>query len=294
MLLKYCVLFCDKSNPTKDRPITWHSARIPERRCGIDRAGGAADLFAMAGAEHTALPGLEARRLIRATDRATLATALAREEGAGWPYASLVLVACRPDGSPLLLLSDLADHSKNIAADPRVSLLFDGTAGFDDPLSGPRVTLLGRASETPDAADRARFLARHPGAALYAGFKDFRLYRVEATRGHLVAGFGRIHWLEASDILYDAGAAGPLAALEADIVTHMNRDHAAAIALYAERLLGLDGAGWMMTGIDPEGIDLRTGGRLARLNFARPIADAEAARAELVRLAREARGMRAT
>lgn len=248
----------------------------------------------MTGAEDTAPPGLQARRLIRAAERATLATALARKEAPGWPYASLALVACRPDGSPLLLLSDLADHSKNITADSRVSLLFDGTAGLADPLSGPRVTLLGRANETRDAADRARYLARHPSAAHYAGFKDFRLYRIEVARGHLVAGFGRIHWLEASDILYDAGAAAALAAHEADILAHMNRDHAVAIALYAQRLLGLDGAGWVMTGIDPEGIDLRAGGRLARLTFARPIADAEAARAELARLAREARDTRAT
>jgi heme oxygenase (biliverdin-IX-beta and delta-forming) len=244
----------------------------------------------MAQLDDHAPPGPEARRLIRAADRATLATALARpDEARGWPYASLVLAACRPDGSPLLLLSDLADHSKNIAADPRVSLLFDGTAGLAEPLAGPRLTLLGRAEETHDGADRARYLARHPSAEAYAGFKDFRLYRVAVARGHLVAGFGRIHWLEAGDILYDATAAAALAAREADIRAHMNRDHAAAIALYAERLLGLDGAGWVMTGIDPEGIDLRAGGRIARLVFARPIADAEAARAELVRLAHEAR-----
>ena len=256
----------------------------------VDGPGRAADPRSMAERDDLAPPGLEARRLIRAADRATLATALARPaEARGWPYASLVLAACRPDGSPLLLLSDLADHSKNIAADPRVSLLFDGTAGLAEPLAGPRLTLLGRAEETHDGADRARYLARHPSAEAYAGFKDFRLYRIAAARSHLVAGFGRIHWLEASAILYDAGAAAALAAREADILAHMNRDHATAIALYAQRLLGLDGAGWVMTGIDPEGIDLRAGGRIARLAFARPITDAEGARAELARLAHEAR-----
>jgi heme oxygenase (biliverdin-IX-beta and delta-forming) len=239
-------------------------------------------------------PGLQARRLIRSVDRATLATALARAEARGWPYASLVLVGCRPDASPLLLLSDLADHSKNIAAEPRVSLLFDGTVGLADPLAGPRLTLLGRAEETEDEADRARYLARQPSAELYAGFKDFRLYRLEVARGHLVAGFGRIHWLEAGDILYDAAAAAPLAAREPEILAHMNRDHAEAIAFYAQQLLGLDGAGWTMTGIDPEGIDLRAGGKIARLAFAQPVAHAEAARAELARLAREGRDTRAT
>jgi len=231
-------------------------------------------------------PGRLARRLIRAADRATLATAL--RDGA-WPYASLVLAAAAADGSPLLLLSDLADHSKNLAADPRASLLFDGTAGLAEPLTGPRLTLLGEVRASADPADRARYLARHPGAAAYAGFKDFKLYRMAATRGHLVAGFGRIHWLDAAEILDRDGDAGALAASEAEILAHMNADHADAVALYAERLLGLAGRGWQLTGIDPEGVDLRGEGGIGRLDFARRVTDAAAARAELVRLARAAR-----
>ena len=233
-------------------------------------------------------PGIIARGLIRAADRATLATSLARD-GANWPYASLVMVACMPDATPLLLISDLAEHTKNIQRDLHVSLLFDGTGGLEEPLTGPRLTLVGRARETVDPADRARFLARHPSAAPYSSFHDFRYFRVEPTRGHLVAGFGRIHWVDARDILYDPARAASLAAAEAEIVQHMNRDHADALTLYAQRLLGLDGAEWSMTGIDPEGIDLRRRGRVARLTFPRPVEDAAAARAALVAWAREAR-----
>src|SRR6266851_6240948 len=89
------------------------------------------------------------RDLVRGLDRAALATALPVQSGA-WPYASLVLVAVDHDLAPILLLSDLAEHTKAIAADSRVSLLFDGTAGFDQPLTGPRVSLLGRAARTDD------------------------------------------------------------------------------------------------------------------------------------------------
>jgi heme iron utilization protein len=141
-------------------------------------------------------PTGQVRRLMRGLDRATLATS--RE---GWPFASLVLSALDDMGAPLLLLSDLAEHAKNIKAEPRVSLLYDGTAGLDDPLTGPRVTVLGRARETTDTVRLDRFLARHPSAKLYAGFKDFRLYRVALERAHLVAGFGRIHWVEAAQLL---------------------------------------------------------------------------------------------
>jgi len=229
---------------------------------------------------------LTARHLLRSLDRAALATSLAPASGGG-PYVSLVLVATAPDGAPLLLLSDLAQHSVNIAAEPRVALLFDGTAGLSEPLTGARATVLGRAERSGDERLRARFLARHPGAALYAGFADFHLYRVAVERANLVAGFGRIDWIAAAELL-PAGLAA-LADSEADIVRHMNEDHETAVALYARVLLGRQGEGWRLTGIDAEGIDLRRDGEVARLDFAAPVGDAQAARAALVRLAQEAR-----
>jgi hypothetical protein len=122
--------------------------------------------------ERTDTPAATARRLMRALDRATLATSLE-----GWPYASLVLAAVDHDASPLLLLSDLAEHSKNIARDRRASLLFDGTAGRDDPLTGARVTVIGEIQRIEDQRLVSRFTARHPSAAGYAGFADFHLYR---------------------------------------------------------------------------------------------------------------------
>src|SRR3954464_14464560 len=123
-------------------------------------------------------PFRDVRELARKCDRAALATALPGAAGErAWPYASLALVAVDHDLSPLLLLSDLAEHTKAIAADPRVSLLFDGTGGLDHPLTGPRVTLVGRAARTDDARLAQRFIARHPDAEMYVGFKDFHFYR---------------------------------------------------------------------------------------------------------------------
>lgn len=228
--------------------------------------------------------GADARRLLRTLDRASLATSLD-----GWPYASLVLAAAAPDASPVLLLSGLAQHTKNLGAEPRASLLFDGTGGLDDPLTGPRVTVLGRLDRCDDSRLRARFVARHPSAALYAGFGDFALYRLAVERAHLVAGFGRIDWVAAPELLFDAAPAEALVSAEPDIVAHMNDDHAEAVELYATRLLGRRGGRWRMTGIDPEGIDLRLAGEVARLGFEAPVCDAGGARAALVRLAEAAR-----
>lgn len=122
----------------------------------------------------------------------------------GAPYVSLVLTAFDTHGAPLLLLSDLAQHSMNLRADPRVSLLFDATQACDDPLTGPRLTVLGRAAAHDDALARERYVARHPSAAAYAGFADFRLYRVSIERGHYVAGFGRVEWIDAQRLLSPA------------------------------------------------------------------------------------------
>jgi heme iron utilization protein len=222
-----------------------------------------------------------ARRLLRSRDRGTLATSLR-----GAPYASLVLVAADLDASPLLLLSDLAQHSRNIAYEPRVSLLVDATEGHPDPLAGPRFTVLGRAKSVDDGRLLARFTARHPSASLYAGFADFRLYRVEVERGHLVAGFGRIEWIEASELLF-APDTRVLAAAEPAILRQIDDVYAAAIASYVRRVLGRAGSGWRMTGLDPEGVDLRCAGDTDRLDFPSPVLTPEAARAALAQLVAE-------
>ena len=234
------------------------------------------------------------RRLMRRQSHAALATTLAEDAG-GHPYASRVALACDLDASPLLLLSDLAQHSRNIAADRRVSLLFDGSPRHlpaPDPLAAPRLSLLGDAVCCDDSRLMARFTARHPSAAQYAGFGDFHLYRVTIGRGHLVAGFGRISWIEPAQLRFTEDASA-LADAEADIVAHMNADHADAVALCAARLLRRDGAGWRMTGIDPEGIDLRGESGTARLDFAGnsfgPVLDPQGARQALVALAAAAR-----
>lgn len=132
-----------------------------------------------------------ARELLLRAPRASLATLTA----SGAPYASLVLTTDDGAGTPLLLLSDLAEHSKNLARDPRASLLVEGADNAGDPLAAPRVTFMGEAARIADAAAKAKFVAHHSSAATYAAFKDFALYRLAVDRIHLVAGFGRIDWI---------------------------------------------------------------------------------------------------
>lgn len=231
-----------------------------------------------------------ARAMVRRARSASLATATASKDG--FPYASFVTIACDMDASPLMLFSLLADHTRNLAEDARASLLFEETSRRANPQTGPRVTLAGRISKVPPAKNESlarRFLARHPNARMYAGFADFAFYRMTVERAHWVGGFASARWLPARRILFgDKEACTAIAACEADVIAHMNADHGAALDAYANGLLGRAGAGWAMTGIDPEGIDLRRGARVARLPFHEPVTSAAACRMTLADLAKRA------
>lgn len=230
-------------------------------------------------------PAAAAKRLIREARTAVLGTL----DPDGAPYVSLVTVATLPDGAPVLLLSRLARHTRNLAADRRVSLLVDERRA-GDPLEGARVSLTGTIAATSDEAARRRFLARHPEAEGYAGFADFSFYRIDLTGGHLVAGFGRIVDLDAAELATDLAGTEGLLAAEAGAVAHMNEDHADAVAAYATGLLKAPPGDWVLIGIDPEGCDLKSEGVVRRLDFPRRVANPRDMRTVLVELAHRARG----
>ncbi len=141
----------------------------------------------------------EARALLT-LKRAALGS-LAEREGVDFPFVSLVLPALAPDGVPVLLLSDLSDHAKNLQRDPKASLLFDGTQDLKEPLTGPRLTLLGEVRQSEDqAADKALYLAQQPAAEMYVNFGDFHCYRFTIIEGLFVAGFGRIHRIKPEEL----------------------------------------------------------------------------------------------
>jgi hypothetical protein len=233
-------------------------------------------------ASETAPPDARtARRIVRAAMKASLATL---EAPSGAPYASLVAVATTPACRPIIAISALSHHHANIAADARVSLLFDGTPASGDPLESGRVTVSGRAVASSDDDVRSRYMARHPGA-FYTGFGDFGFFEVEVEKVHFVAGFGRVRWFKGRDFI----ASADLAAAEADILAHMNADHGDAVAACATGLLGAPAGAWRLAGIDPEGADLILDGVALRLDFPEPATTPADVRAVLVGLAKEAR-----
>ena len=229
-----------------------------------------------------------AKSLLRRRRQGALATLMA---GSGDPYCSLVNVASHADGSPILLISRLALHTRNILGDSRVSLMLDERAE-GDPLEGSRIMLAGRAEEasTDDLGIlRRRYLNAHPSAEIFVSFKDFSFFRIRPSGAHLVAGFGRIVDLKPEQFLTDTSHAGVLVEAEQAAIDHMNADHRDAMNLYATRLLGAEAADWRCTGCDPDGIDLQAGTTTLRLDFPRQIVTPAALRQMLKEFADQAR-----
>jgi putative heme iron utilization protein len=229
-----------------------------------------------------------AKSLLRRSRQGALATLMAAH---GDPYCSLVNVASAPDGAPILLISRLAVHTKNILADDRVSLMLDERAA-GDPLEGARIMVAGRARGAGDderAVLRARYLNAHPSAEGFVDFKDFSFFRIQPAGAHLVAGFGRIVDLKPEQFMTAIDDAAELIAAEQGAVEHMNMDHRETMNLYATKLLGAESADWRCIGCDPEGLDMQAGATALRLDFAARVTTALALRKMLVRLADEAR-----
>jgi putative heme iron utilization protein len=225
----------------------------------------------------------EARNLLRRARTATLGT-LNREDGI--PYASLVNIATDVRGWPLVLVSTLAWHTRNLLTDPRASIMVAELPASGDALTGPRVTVMGRFSQVQDGALKRRYLARHPAAALYSGFGDFAFWRMEPEMAHAVAGFGRIETIGADEMF---PSADEMTDLEDSAIDHMNSDHEDAIQLYAEKLLGATPGGWRIAGLDPDGADLKRDEETLRLQFSSPLYTAEALRGHLAALGRSVR-----
>ncbi|WP_370675313.1 HugZ family protein [Pleomorphomonas sp. PLEO] len=196
------------------------------------------------------------RRIVRSAATASLGT-LATDGG---PFVTFVTVATDINGAPLVLLSGLAAHTRHLARDGRASLLMQAPASEGaDPLTGARVTVSGTFQcVAREAADHARllgrFLARHPEAEDYAGFGDFSIHRMSMEGVHLVAGFGRISRLSASEFLVPAAVAKAFASAETALLDNLN------------------GTGPRLVAVDPDGVDVADKG-VRRLSFPRRAGD---------------------
>lgn len=227
--------------------------------------------------------GDAARCFVRSQQSGVLSTLSQRVEG--YPFGSVAPFILDHAGCPVILISTLAEHTRNIAAEPRVSLIVQPYSP-DMQVAG-RVTVLGKAQRLDDkTALGPRYLRFHPQAESYFAMHDFSFYRIEPVRIRYIGGFGRIHWVEPAQYLLSNSA---LCEQEDDILTHMNVDHAENLRAYCRHVHGVETEQATMIGIDPDGFDVRAGERILRFDFAQPVQDALQARQALVALAQTAR-----
>jgi putative heme iron utilization protein len=232
----------------------------------------------------------EARTLVGATNVGSLATVTAD----GDPWASLVTYGVLDDGSPVLCVSQLAEHGRNLAGDARASLVVTQVDRPDDPLAAARVTLAGRADRTDDAAARAAHLDAVPAARIYVDFSDFSLWILRVERVRWVGGYGRMD--SALGPAYSTAAPDPVAGRAAGAVAHLNDDHADALLDIARALGGYpDATAAACSSLDRRGIDLTVdtprGRAPTRVAFPEALVDGAQLRAATVELTRRARGL---
>ena len=231
-----------------------------------------------------------ARTLVAQISTGTLCTIALDPEG--YPYGSFVTVAF-DHGSPIFLISGLAEHTKNVERDPRASLLV-AEGGSADPLANGRVTMLGPCTrvEGDGGSARAAFFAAHPSSTYYADFGDFAFWKLHVDYVRYIGGYGRMSWISTAD--WHAADPDPLGPSAASTIAHMNADHADAMVLYCKafsRATEITSAS--MTGVDRYGFEMSAttpqGPRPVRLAFARPVSTPEEVRAALISMVKAAR-----
>lgn len=224
---------------------------------------------------------LAARQLLNHQGVGVLSTHSVDVEG--YPFGSITPYAINYDGEPILLISEIAQHTRNIKNDNRVSLTaFE--RGAADPQAAGRLTWIGDAEKiaASDSEPRRRYLRYFPSSESYFDTHDFSFYVIRLRRARFIGGFGQIYWVEPPEMLLK----NPFRETERGIIEHMNADHREALLHYANGLKGLGAKEVTMTGIDAEGFDMLADGRRLRIDFDSPISTSEEARAALVRLAR--------
>jgi putative heme iron utilization protein len=192
-------------------------------------------------------------------------------------------------GSPIFLISSMAVHAHNIAADERASLFVAQPGITDDPLGAARVTVMGKIAGARAEA-RDLYLARHPGARAWIDFQDFSLVTLGILDVYYIGGFGVMGWITADE--YNQASPDPLADAAPGILEHVNTDHAGAVLELARTYAGIEADEARITAVDRLGFELRlrVGERVqgARIAFLAEVSSVAECRTMFMEMSRRA------
>ncbi len=228
---------------------------------------------------------IEAQQFLFSTHKGILSTHSAKFEG--YPFGSVAPFVLNHQGMPTILISSIAEHTKNISQNAHVSLVVFSSE--DDLQANARLTLLAKAEQTDKQNDlmRARYLRYTPQAAQYFDMHDFSFYTLYITQARYIAGFGKMGWVEGKAMQIPSN---PLFVEEPSILAHMNADHSENLKAYCQHFYNVKTDTAEMIGIDSLGFDVRSDAdTLLRFNFDTPISDAQEARFALVAMAKACR-----
>lgn len=226
----------------------------------------------------------EARQMLRAHRYGALCTLSKKFDG--HPFGSITPYLADHDGSLLILISTLAEHTKNIQHDPRVSLITHNQASPDIQTQG-RVTMVGSAHLVAGKEQAGkRYLRYFPQAETYFAMHDFSFYRIVPEAVRYIGGFGKIHWIAAANYL---APAHPLIEQEDTILAHMNTEHRDSLRRYCHHFKQIETPDATMLGIDCDGFDVRTDSEVLRFDFTEDVMDAQQARKALVQMSQDSR-----
>lgn len=234
----------------------------------------------------------EAKQFLRSTRSGVLSSFSAKFDG--YPFGSVMPFVLGHDCQPIVLISTIAEHTKNIIANPKVSLLV--FAGAEDLHASGRLTLIGEAVqiEKDDADMMARYCRYLPESYSYLAMHDFQFYRINIVQARYIAGFGKMGWMTDKELTgSDLKDANSIAKLEGDMIEHMNADHTDSMILYCKHFYGVAANHANLIGVDCDGFDIEAviadDLKMLRFNFESPIFDANSARMAFVALSKTAR-----
>lgn len=231
------------------------------------------------------LKAKNARALLRAEKDGILSTHSL--DVPGYPFGSVTPYSLDKKGRPVILISDLAQHTKNIEADPKISLTITASTLSRDVQANARLTFLGdaRKLEEDEGDAKERYLRKFPHAKNYFSAHNFFFYVLELKRARYIEGFGKIWWVEPNELELESVFNY---AAEARVLDHMNADHKDALVKYcSEYDFSNDKEDYSMTGIDSEGMDLKVGSENVRIPFDKPLESASQAREVLVSMVKK-------
>lgn len=224
----------------------------------------------------------EARKFIKSFNSGVLSTISLDVEG--YPFGSVVPYCLSEKVEPVILISNIAQHTKNINANSKVSItIFDKNQG--DVQANTRITYIGDAIQDNDPYLKDKYINSVNDSIKYFEFHDFSIYKIVLKKVRFINGFGKIYWVNPEDFILE----NPLKNVENRIINHMNSDHLDSLIKYCKFYKNIETNDVKMIGIDSEGFDVLSNKfDLIRFTFENPISDAGQARDILVKMAKEA------